>query len=170
MKLGGIVLVIGAGTIFGFYRAYGFQKRVLHIILLQNVFRILETEIFYTLTPVPAALKILETRVEEPAKQFFRQVRDGIETEGMPVFRAWETGIEVLEQNSFCKKEELSAIKSFGMSLGEGDVYAQQKNFQLLQQRLQYALEEAEQERIQQGKVWQYMGVCVSMAVVILFY
>ncbi len=170
MKLGGMVLLVGAGTVFGFFKAYGFQKRISDIILLQNAFRMLETEIFYTLTPVPAALETLETRLDKPVKQFFRQVRDEMNTRGLPVFQAWENGIAVLKQNSFCEKEELYAVKSFGMSLGEGDVYVQQKNFQLLQQRLQYALEEAERERAQQGKVWQYMGICVSMAVVILLY
>ncbi len=170
VKLSGMLFVIAAGTAFGFYRAYGFQKRIAHIILLQNAFRMLETEIFYTLTPVPAALQILEARMDEPVQQFFKQVRDGMETGSMPVFQAWERGMEVLQQSSFCRKEELDAVKSFGVSLGEGDVYAQQKNFQLLQQRLQYALEEAERQRAQQGKVWQYMGVCVSMAIVILLY
>jgi stage III sporulation protein AB len=170
VKLSGMLFVIAAGTAFGFYRAYGFQKRIAHIILLQNAFRMLETEIFYTLTPVPAALKILEARMETPLQPFFSQVCDGIETGGLPVFQAWEQGIKVLQQSSFCRKEELDAVKCFGMSLGEGDVYAQQKNFQLLQQRLQYTLEEAERQRTQQGKVWQYMGVCVSMAIVILLY
>ena len=168
MKLSGMVLLIGAGTAFGFYKAYGFQKRIADIILLQNAFRMLETEIFYTLTPVPAALELLETRLEEPVKQFFHQVCDGVNNGGLPVFGAWECGMDILQQKSFCGKEELDAIRSFGMSLGEGDVYAQQKNFQLLQQRLQYALEKAEQERAEQGRVWKYMGVCVSMAIVIL--
>lgn len=168
MKLGGMVIFIGAGTAFGFYKAYGFQKRISHIILLQNAFRMLETEIFYTRTPVPAALELLEKRLEEPVQQFFQQIQNGVHTEQMPVYEAWKAGINVLRQNSFCKNGELEAVKSFGQTLGEGDVYAQQKNFQLLQQRLQYALEEAERERTEQGKVWQYLGVCVSMAVVIL--
>lgn len=75
-----------------------------------------------------------------------------------------------LERATFCGAEELGAVRSFGLSLGEGDLQAQQKNFQLLQQRLNYALEEAEQQRLQQGKVWQYMGVCVSMVVAIILY
>ena len=54
-------------------------------------------------------------------------------------------------------------MRSFGLSLGEGDLMAQQKNFQLLQQRLQYALEDAERQKTLQGRVWQYMGFCISM-------
>ena len=41
MKWGGIVLLLGAGTALGFYKAYGFQKRTSDIIMLQNAFRLL---------------------------------------------------------------------------------------------------------------------------------
>ena len=58
MKWGGICLLIGAGTAIGFYKAYGFRRRIADIIMLQNAFRLLETEIFYTLTPVPVAMEV----------------------------------------------------------------------------------------------------------------
>lgn len=51
MRVWGILLLVGAGTMFGFYKAYGYRKRITDIIMLQNAFRLLETEIFYTLTP-----------------------------------------------------------------------------------------------------------------------
>ncbi len=168
MKLGGIVLLIGAGTAFGFYKAYGFRKRIADIIMLQNAFRLLETEIFYTLTPVPAAMEILEQRLPQPVQHFFHQIWVCMEHEQLPVYQAWDKGLMVLEQNTFCRREELGAVRSFGLSLGEGDLTAQQKNFQLLQQRLQYALEDAEQQRRQQGHIWQYVGVCASMAIAII--
>lgn len=170
VKLSGIVLLIGAGTAMGFYKAYGLQRRISDIMMLQNAFRLLETEIFYTLTPIPIAMELLEQKLPRPVQQFFHQVWAAMETEQHSVLQAWEQGVSVLEQTTFCGKEEVSAIRSFGLSLGEGDVLAQQKNFQLLQQRLQYALEEAERQRLQQGRVWQYMGVCVSMAMTILLY
>lgn len=170
MRIWGILLLVGAGTMFGFYKAYGYRKRITDIIMLQNAFRLLETEIFYTLTPVPVAMAALEPKIPDALQQFFHRVWIAMEQEQQPVFRAWEQGMLFLERATFCGAEELGAVRSFGLSLGEGDLQAQQKNFQLLQQRLNYALEEAEQQRLQQGKVWQYMGVCVSMVVAIILY
>ena len=170
MRVWGILLLVGAGTMFGFYKAYGYRKRITDIIMLQNAFRLLETEIFYTLTPVPVAMAALEPKIPDALQQFFHRVWIAMEQEQQPVFRAWEQGMFFLERATFCGAEELGAVHSFGLSLGEGDLQAQQKNFQLLQQRLNYALEEAEQQRLQQGKVWQYMGVCVSMVVAIILY
>lgn len=170
MRVWGILLLVGAGTMFGFYKAYGYRKRITDIIMLQNAFRLLETEIFYTLTPVPVAMAALKPKIPDALQQFFHRVWIAMEQEQQPVFRAWEQGMLFLERATFCGAEELGAVRSFGLSLGEGDLQAQQKNFQLLQQRLNYALEEAEQQRLQQGKVWQYMGVCVSMVVAIILY
>lgn len=170
MKWGGMCLLIGAGTALGFYKAYGFRRRIADIIMLQNAFRLLETEIFYTLTPVPAAMETLENKLPQTLQQFFHRVWIAMEQEQLPVFRAWEQGVAQLEQSTFCGAAELGAVRSFGLSLGEGDLTAQQKNFQLLQQRLQYALEEAERQRLQQGRVWQYLGVCVSVALAILLW
>ena len=62
MRVWGILLLVGAGTMFGFYKAYGYRKRITDIIMLQNAFRLLETEIFYTLTPVPVAMAALEPK------------------------------------------------------------------------------------------------------------
>jgi len=170
MKWWGVLLLVGAGAALGFYKAYGFRRRISEIILLQNAFRLLETEIFYTLTPVPAAMNVLEARLPGLAQQFFHRVWVAIEQEQLPLFQAWEQGVALLEAQTFCNAAELGAVRSFGLSLGEGDLQAQQKNFQLLQQRLQYALEDAEQQRRQQERVWQYLGVCVSMAVAIILF
>ena len=86
MKLGGIVLLIGAGTALGFYKAYGFRRRISDIIMLQNAFRLLETEIFYTLTPGPAAMETLEQRLPQTMQQFFHQVWVSMDTEKLSVF------------------------------------------------------------------------------------
>lgn len=170
MKLCGVLLLVGSGATFGFYKAYGFRKRIADIIMLQNAFRLLETEIFYTLTPVPVAMEVLEQRLPKQLQQFFHQIWLSMEEEQLPVYQAWAKGVVYLEQATFCCGEELGAIRSFGLSLGEGDLQAQQKNFQLLQQRLQYALDEAERKWQQQGTIWQYMGVCVSMAAAIILF
>ena len=98
MKWGGIVLLLGAGTALGFYKAYGFQKRTSDIIMLQNAFRLLETEIFYTLTPVPVAMEVLEQKLPQPIQQFFHQVWLAMEEEQLPVYRAWDRGVAFLQQ------------------------------------------------------------------------
>lgn len=168
MKLLGMILLIGAGSAMGFYKAYELKRRISDIILLQNAFRLLETEIYYSLTPVPLAIEQLEGKVSLRIQPFFSQVVQSVVREQLSLYQAWEQSIIVLKRSTCLDIEELDAIHSFGAALGEGTVHEQQKNFLLLQQRLQHALEQAECSRIQQARIWQYMGVCVSLAAALL--
>ncbi len=168
MKLLGAVLIISAGSIMGFYKAYELKQRIAGIIMLQNAFRLLETEIFYARTPVPQAMGLLEPKLCGVIQEFFRQVHNAVEQEHLPLYQAWEEALQCVESSSAFCEEEVSAIRSFGMSLGSGDVLEQQKNFQLLQQRLQQALHHAELKRTEKARIWQYMGVCISVAAVLL--
>lgn len=168
MKVLGAVLIIGAGSIMGFCKAYELKQRITGIIMLQNAFRLLETEIFYTRTPVPQAMGILEPKLRGSMQQFFHQVHCAVEEEHMPLYQAWEHALLRIEDKGFLCQEELSAVRSLGLGLGAGDVREQQKNFQLLQQRLQQALNHAEQKRAEKARIWQYMGICLSIAAVLL--
>ena len=168
MRLSGVFLIIGAGSAMGFYKSYLLKRRSQEIIMLQNAFRLLETEIYHTRLPVPLALEAAGCRQPEAVRSFFDRVCDYMERDCMPLYQAWEAALEKMKHDTCLKDEELDAIYSFGQSLGIGDVTEQLKHFQLLQQRLQYALEQSEAQYIQKARIWQYMGICVSMTTVLL--
>ena len=168
MRLTGMFLLIVAGSAMGFYKAFELKRRIQEIIILQNVFRLLETEIYHTRSPVPLALETVACRQPEAIQRFFDNVRYAMEQEYLPLYQAWELAVERFKVNTCLREEELDAVCSFGQSLGTGDATEQLKHFQLLQQRLQYALEQAEQNFTQKARIWQYMGICVSMVVVLL--
>lgn len=170
MKLLGALLLIGTGSTIGFCKAYELKQRIRGIIMLQNAFRLLETEIFYSRTPVPQAIALLEPKLSGTSRQFFYQVRNAVESEHQPLYVAWDSALQCMAQNSFWRSEELEAVRNFGYSLGAGDAMEQQKNFQLLQQRLQQALCHAEQMRAEKARIWQYMGICASAAAVLMLY
>ena len=165
MKIWGLILLVGSGSTLGFLRAYEFRRRIADIMLLQNALQMLETEISYSLTPIPQAMGVLEEQLPKRIRLFFQCVRLGVEQKQLPIEQAWASGLEYLSHSTSCGTEALYALHSFGMSLGQGDVQIQQKQFQLLHRRLQHALDDAERVRNQQERVWQCMGICVSMAV-----
>ena len=170
MKLFGIILMIGAGSAMGFCKAYDLKCRTRDIIMLQNAFRLLETDIYYTRSPVPLALETVSCGMPDVMQEFFRQIYQTMEQECMPLYQAWGQAVHYLKMHSSLCEAELDAVRSFGHSLGAGDVQEQLKNFQLLQQRLQYALEQAECCHTQKARIWQYTGICFSIAAVVLMY
>lgn len=152
----------------GFYKAHTLRRRIADLQMVVTAFRLLETEIYYTLTPVPTALELLAPKLPRPMRYFFHQVNFDMKQNHQPLAQAWEDGLSGLQKECFLSKEDMSTLHSFGLSLGRGDRAEQMKNFQLLQQRLGNALEDARQSCAQQERVWQYMGVCISMAMVVL--
>ena len=170
MRLSGVLLILAAGSAMGFYKAYELKRRTREIIMLQNAFRFLETEIYHTRSPVPLALEIAACGQPEAICTFFHKVCYAMEYECMPLYQAWETALEQLKASTCLREDELDAVCSFGRSLGAGDTAEQLKYFQMLQQRLQYALEQAENNYTQKARVWQYMGICISLAAVLLLY
>lgn len=152
----------------GFYKAHTMRRRIADLQMLETAFRLLETEIYYTLTPVPTALELLAPKLPRPMQHFFQQVQFAMEQNHQPLAQAWEDGLSGLQKECFLSKEDVSILQSFGLSLGRGDREEQTKNFQVLQQRLENALEDARQSCSRQERVWQYMGVCISMAMVVL--
>ena len=132
MKSFGILLMIGAGSGIGFYKAYEMKCRLRDIMMLQNAFRLLETEIYYTRSPVPVALKTVSNQAPNSMRQFYEQIYQSMYQEYIPLHQAWEQAIVYLKNYTCLCEEELDAVRSFGKSLGNGDVQEQLKNFQLL--------------------------------------
>lgn len=114
----GYLLLVGAGTMFWFYKAYGYRKRITVLLCCKMRFRLLETEIFYTLTPVPVAMAALEPKIPDALQQFFHRVWIAMEQEQQPVFRAWEQGMLFLERATFCGAEELGCSAQLWLELG----------------------------------------------------
>lgn len=168
MRLTGMLLLVLAGSAMGFYKAYELRQRMREIIMLQNAFRLLETEIYHSRSPVPSALATVAYKQPEAIQCFFHNVCYAMDQECQPLYQAWNLALEQLQANTCLREEELDALCSFGQSLGIGDAAEQLKHFQLLQQRLQYALEQAEQNYAQKARVFPYMGICISMTMVLL--
>ena len=168
--MSGILLLLTAGSAMGFYKAYELKRRMQEIIMLQNAFRFLETEIYHTRSPVPLALETVACGQPKAICSFFYKVCYAMESECIPLYQAWETALEQLKASSCLREDELNAVCSFGRSLGVGDAAEQLKYFQLLQHRLQHALEQAENNYTQKARIWQYMGICISMATALLLY
>ena len=74
MRLSGILLLLTAGSAMGFYKAYELKRRMQEIIMLQNAFRFLETEIYHTRSPVPLALETVACGQPKAICSFFYKV------------------------------------------------------------------------------------------------
>lgn len=167
MKIGGIVLIIFSCTLLGWQQANHYRRRIGQLCQLQTAFRILETEITYSLTPLPLAMKKVSCQLSSWLNNFFQQIAVKMTQEKMSWQEAWQVTENLLEQSDLLM-EDIIVLQETCSSLGQGDLGAQQKAFALLQQRLQYNLEEAQAECKQKEPLWRYLGISGGVALVLI--
>jgi len=167
MKIAGIILIICSCTLLGWQQASHYPKRIRQLRQLQTAFNLLATEITYSLTPLPVALKRVCSQVEPWLEDFFQGIVSAMTEEKLLLAEAWDKAELRLAQTDLTA-EDILLLRESCVNLGQGDAVAQEKTLALLQQRLEYNLGEALAEGRQKEQLWRYLGVSAGAVLVII--
>ncbi len=166
--VGAILIIIGSG-ITGLIIARNYSLRPQQIRYLRNGMQMLETEILYGLTPLPEALRRIGQRLPFPIGQFYLRTSELLtHGEGLPAFEAWEIALRDLQDNSALLAEDLDILYYFGQSLGGSDRQEQEKNLRLVLEQLRQLEIKAEELKVKNKKLWQYLGFSLGAVVVLI--
>lgn len=166
--IGAILLVMGTGTV-GLVIARNFSLRPQQIRHLKSALQMLETEVLFGLTPLPLGLQRVGRKVADPVNKLFLITGENlIRGEGFTAGEAWELALKELEQESALLPEDLDILLYFGQSLGGSDKEEQHKNFKLVQEHLKNAENKAEELKIKNTKIWQYLGFSFGGVIAII--
>ncbi len=147
-----------------------YRERTDLLRFLQNGLNLLETEINYSATPLPLALKRVSTKVDRDCSILFATAADFLaQKKGATASEAWNEGIKELCKAVPLKREEISVLALFGQGLGNSAKEEQVKNISLAREQLQLAEKLAEEARSKNQRLWQYMGFCLGAVIVLLF-
>lgn len=169
LKLVGSVLVILASTAFGYIVAGVYSRRPAELRLLGAGLELLETQISYALTPLPAALADAATSLRGPAARLFAFVAKRLS--GGPGFtagEAWQMGIDRIWSRMALTARDRDILRALGPHLGVSDRDDQVKHLALTRQRLAAACEEADAAAAKEGKLWRNLGVLAGAALVLV--
>jgi len=160
-----LVLIMGLGCL-GLVKASQIKKRPREIREMINALSLLDTEIYWGATPLPAAFEVIRERTDRPWKEFFGKLSERL-SEGENVSTAWETTIRE-QRNKVCLTEEdWKIINNLGKWLGRSDRTEQHKHLELGQKHLAAACEKAGTHSDKKAKMWSYLGFLGGMALVI---
>lgn len=170
LKFLGAVLVLVSSGLLGMELAKNLTRRSEELRQLQFGLQVLETEIIYGSTPLPAALKIVAAQTKGHVAEVFagtaRILADGT---GTSAGEAWRATLEQKEGHLLLKGSDLLFLHQFGQGLGESDRDDQKKRLTMVKSQLKNQEEQSERERFQFQKVWQSLGWAVGMIIILFF-
>lgn len=168
-KILGALLIIIACTWGGMKVSETYRKRAELFRQLQNGLNLLETEISYSATPLPLALKRVGGKLRGESGLVFARASLALERDrGFSASEAWGEGIAYLQEHIKLNKEETDILVLFGQALGGSSKEDQLNNIALTRRQL-YLLETAANEaREKNQKMWQYLGFCTGAVIVLI--
>ncbi len=165
---GALCIICGCGYA-GLKAAGTYSRRVEVLRNLQNGFSLLETEISYSSTPLPVALRRAGEKLDKITGSVFGKAAALLEmNRGYTAGEAWEEAVSILAGESFVRREEMSVLLMFGHGLGNSAREEQLKNIALTREQLRIIEKKALENRDKNTKMWQYMGFCLGIIIVLV--
>jgi len=169
IKLVGAALVLVSATLLGWQKASFYGERVGVLQDCRLGISYLCTNITYGSVLLPDALQQAGERLPFPSSRLFLVPAAILRKGEATVETAWGKGIAALGQVSSLKEEDCRLLETLGRGLGFGDTDHQQRQFMLMDQQLQQAVELAEKERQAGDRLWRYLGILGGLLLVIIF-
>lgn len=164
-----IIIIISTGSI-GYILAYRHIQRLQQLKNLYLAFQLLETEILYASTPLPAAMKKVGEKANKSISSFFTDTSRILNSKmGFSIEEAWTKAIENNFKFTALVWEDKEVVIDFGNNLGCTDRENQGKNFQLAYLQLKKQQEAAEYLRMKNEKMYKSLGILIGIAIVIIF-
>lgn len=158
-------LVIGFGCL-GLWKAREIRKRPKEIRAMINALALLDTEIYWGVTPLPEAFRSLKERTDSPWREFFAMAEEKLR-KGETASLAWETTSGQQRRNTSLTDEDWKIIREIGKGLGRSDRNEQHKQLELALRHLSLIEQQIGQQADQKAKMWSYLGFLAGMATVI---
>lgn len=169
LKIIGGLLVISASGLLGMVYSYKLSLRYRELANVRRLMQMLETEVTYGATPLPAALSSVSKKAEGPIGSFFSCISRCLSDRSFYTVReAWNDSAESILTQSSLKMADIDLIKSFGSILGCSDREDQKKHFQLFYLQLSHQEAAATEEIKRSAKMYRSLGFLLGIAVFVV--
>ncbi|GAB6274718.1 MAG: stage III sporulation protein AB [Peptococcaceae bacterium] len=171
LKIAGCLLIMSAGSFAGISLARNYARRPGELRSMVTALQMLETEISYTATPLPEALTRIAVRCDKAITPLFSRAGEELLAQtGCTAGEAWETALNKFYALSSTLPSDLAVLRNLGMVLGISDGEDQCKHLRLAREQLKREVITAEQQAAKYVKLWNYLGLLGSLALILLLY
>lgn len=171
LKILGGIMIISASGLIGILYSGRLSTRHRELNNLRRHMQMLETEITYGATPLPAAMVNIAGRTEGLASSFFQLVASCLSDRSFYSFKdAWAYAADSVYSGTPLDWADIELIKGLGSILGGSDREDQKKHFELFYMQLRHQEEKALEEMRRSGRMYRSLGFLLGIAVVVVLF
>ncbi|HHW40722.1 MAG TPA: stage III sporulation protein AB [Syntrophomonadaceae bacterium] len=168
-KLIGAFLVIFSAGMAGMNIASYYSLRPRQLRALQDALQVLDTEIMYAATPLPAALRKIGQAGDTAVSRIFSAAAALLESSrGYTAGEAWSRALDEEFRGTALDGDDYAVLRAFGEGLGASDRQEQHKKIALTSLHLRKEEEKAQREREKNERLWRYGGFLLGISIVLL--
>jgi len=153
-------------TAIGLLIAKSYQNRVVELKEFKNILNIMKTKIKFTYEPLAEIFKQISKDNESEVEKIFGQMANQI-----TYYQAkdvWENCIQ--DADISIKQEDKDILKKLGKLLGQTDIEGQISEIEVIENFLDMQIENAEDERKKNQKMYKTLGIVAGLVFVIILF
>jgi len=169
MKLIGGMLITVSATVIGFKLAEKYAKRPGELRSLQTALQMLESEVAFSLNPLPDAFENIAGSFHGGIRKIFLNAAGFLkERTGITAQQAWTNAVQISKSDMHLWEEDYKILMEFGHSLGISDREHQIKNIQLTCSKLAMEEKKAEMLRDKNEKMYKSLGMLTGVLIFLI--
>lgn len=159
-----LFFVFGTSSVIGILMAKKYSNRLNMLKNIKEGLNIFEVKINFSCDTIPEIFAEIATKIERNSGKIFSDTI--LYLQNSSVQQAWEMSID---KNLDClKQEDKVTLKSLGKLLGKTDINGQIAQLKLVNNFLEKQINNAEEEKSKNEKMYKKLGVIAGIAMVVV--
>ena len=159
-----LIGIFGLSTAIGFLISKSYQNRVVELKEFKTILNIMKTKIKFTYEPLAEIFKQIAKDNDTEIEKIFGQMANQLSY--YQVKEVWENCIQ--DADISIKQEDKDVLKKLGKLLGQTDVEGQISEIEVTENFLNMQIENAEEEKKKNQKIYKTLGVVAGLVFVII--
>ena len=159
-----LIGIFGLSTSIGFLISKSYQNRVVELKEFKNILNIMKTKIKFTYEPLVEIFKQIAKDNDTEIEKIFGQMANQLSY--YQAKDVWENCIQ--DADISIKQEDKDILKKLGKLLGQTDVEGQISEIEVTENFLDMQIENAEEEKRKNQKIYKTLGVVAGLVFVII--
>lgn len=159
-----LFLILISSSLIGRFLSKKYVYRLEELEEMKNALNLFKTKAKFTYEPIPTIFEEIAQNTSKNVGIIFQVAKEKMENETANV--AWEQALQ--ETNTNLKIEDKQVLKNLSKLLGQTDIEGQTSQIEITQAFLETQIQEAEEEKQKNEKLYSRLGIIIGLTIVII--